>query len=66
MTITFNGKPKPLQAGTSVTSLLNELDLDPSRVAVEINRDIVPRERFDDTTFSDGDQIEVVQFVGGG
>lgn len=66
MTITVNGKPKPLQAGTSVTRLLDDLDLDSSRVAVELNRDIVPRERFDDTSLADGDRVEVVQFVGGG
>ncbi|NIQ97623.1 MAG: sulfur carrier protein ThiS [Desulfuromonadales bacterium] len=66
MTLTVNGKARELEAETSITGLLEQLELDPQRVAVELNRDIVPRERFGDTSLADGDRVEVVQFVGGG
>lgn len=49
-----------------MASLLAELELDPSQVAVERNRDIVPRAQYAQTTLSDGDQLEIVTFVGGG
>ncbi|MFO7982335.1 MAG: sulfur carrier protein ThiS [Desulfuromonadales bacterium] len=66
MTIVVNGKPRELQTRVNLGQLLEDLDLDRQRVAVELNRDIVPRERFDDTSLADGDRVEVVQFVGGG
>jgi len=49
-----------------VADLLSQLDLEPVRVAVEINEDIVPRKRFGETAIRDGDRIEIVTFVGGG
>jgi len=66
MTLTLNGKPHQAADGLTLAALLAELDLDPQRVAVEHNRDIVPRERFDATFLADGDTLEIVQFVGGG
>ena len=49
-----------------MADLLSQLDLEPVRVAVEINEDIVPRKRFGETPIRDGDRIEIVTFVGGG
>jgi thiamine biosynthesis protein ThiS len=66
MNITINGSSRPLAGPTTIKALLAELGLDPVRVAVEYNRDILPRERFAATTIEDGDTIEIVQFVGGG
>lgn len=66
MQIHVNGQPRTLERTASVTELLAQLDLDPRRVAVEINEDLVPRKQFAETTVRDGDQVEIVTFVGGG
>jgi len=66
MQITVNGRPKELTAATSVAGLLEALELDSARVAVELNREILPRDRFADRLLADGDTLEIVQFVGGG
>ncbi|AMV71427.1 hypothetical protein JCM30471_32640 [Desulfuromonas carbonis] len=66
MQIIANGKPVDIPAGSSVASLLAALGLDPARVAVERNRAIVPRAAFAATLLAEGDQVEIVQFVGGG
>jgi thiamine biosynthesis protein ThiS len=66
MTITVNGKPKELDAPTTVAALLESLNLDAARVAVELNREILPRARFAGQELADGDTLEIVQFVGGG
>jgi sulfur carrier protein len=65
-TIVVNGEPRPLRAGQTVAELLRELGLDSRQVAVERNRDIVPRADHGQTVLADGDQLEVVTFVGGG
>jgi len=64
--ITLNGDPYELPRPMSVTELLDVLALDPRRVAVEHNLSIVKRQRFADAIISDGDRVEVVNFVGGG
>ena len=66
MTITVNGKPQQLATAATVEQLLETLGLDVGRVAVELNRNIVPRDRFAAEALEDGDTLEVVQFVGGG
>jgi len=66
MQITLNGKSESLDDETTVAQLLRRLDLDPIRVAVEINEDIVRRKTFGETTIHNGDRIEIVTFVGGG
>jgi len=65
MTIIVNGKPKTAPAA-DVAGLLTQLGLDPARVVVEYNRNILARERFAATALADGDELEIVQFVGGG
>lgn len=66
MTITLNGEPRSLDAAATVERLLSILGLQPVRVAVEINEELVPRRQFSQTTIRDGDRVEVVTFVGGG
>jgi sulfur carrier protein len=64
--LTVNGQRQRLEAVTSVTRLLEALELAGKRVAVEKNGEIVPRSRYADTAVADGDQLEIVVAVGGG
>ena len=66
MKITLNGESRELTARTTIAGLLAQLQLDPGRVAVERNREVAPRDRFEQTELHDGDTIEVVHFIGGG
>ncbi|MDW7645960.1 MAG: sulfur carrier protein ThiS [Desulfuromonadales bacterium] len=66
MTILLNGREKTLEAALTVAELIEQLQLAADRVAVELNRAIVSRQAFDTTHLQDGDQIEIVHFVGGG
>jgi len=64
--IQLNGDPYELPAAGTIADLLARLEIDPRRVAVERNFVIVKRDRFASTPVEDGDQIEIVNFVGGG
>jgi thiamine biosynthesis protein ThiS len=64
--IRLNGEERKLADGTTVASLLAELGLKAELLAVERNRDIVPKEAFTETVLQEGDEVEVVSFVGGG
>ena len=64
--ITLNGDPFEIAGPLTVSRLLHALDIDPRRVAVEHNLVIVKREAYDSTVVSSDDQVEVVNFVGGG
>mgnify|MGYP002641485845 CR=1 FL=1 len=66
MTLTINGDAHDLPDGMTVSALLAHLGLDPQRLAVERNRDLVRRATFDDVTLADGDVLEIVTLVGGG
>jgi thiamine biosynthesis protein ThiS len=66
MRIIINGEHRELDGPMTVKALLEQLELDSRRVAVEINRRILKRPDFDEVTVSDGDRLEVVHFVGGG
>lgn len=66
MNITLNGKPRSLDNISTVTALLDSLNLDPNRVAVEHNRVVLLMGDFAATPLRDGDVLEIVQFVGGG
>lgn len=64
-----NGQERELAvrgADASVLDLLASLDQHPKTVAVEVNRELVPRARFGDTSLHDGDRVEIVRFVQGG
>ena len=65
-TIHLNGESRSLPEGTTVDALLEELRLRGKPVAVEINRDVVPRSTFDSRRLEDKDSVEIVTLVGGG
>jgi thiamine biosynthesis protein ThiS len=62
----LNGDPFELTAPRTISQLLIDLEIDARRVAVEHNLVVLKRAAFDATTVQDGDQIEIVNFVGGG
>jgi len=64
--ILLNGDPYELASPKTVTALLSDLDIDPRRVAVEHNLTVLKRNAFETTEVRDGDQVEIVNFVGGG
>ncbi len=66
MQVTINGQPNSIGSGFTVARLLDQLELQPVRVAVELNEDIVSRKTFGQTELHEGDRIEIVTFVGGG
>lgn len=66
MQITVNGEEKRYDPPISVAGLLAALELEPLKIAVERNLEIVPKSLFAQTALEDGDRIEIVQFVGGG
>jgi len=66
ISIMLNGESRQLDAGTSITALIATLDLEKGRLAVERNREIVPKSQWDETLLTDGDELEMVHFVGGG
>ena len=66
MRIRVNGDPVELPAEVSILQLLEQLHIDPRLVAVEHNLSIIKRARYESTRIADGDQIEIVNFVGGG
>lgn len=52
--------------GKSVSEVLSEMNINVKQVAVELNEEIVPKAKYDETVFKDGDVVEIVRFVGGG
>lgn len=66
MTIRLNGDPYELAGPLSVSALLEALDVDPRRVAVELNLVVLKRAAFATTMIQAGDAMEIVNFVGGG
>ncbi len=66
ISITVNGEDRAARPGATVTDLLREMGLDAGRVAIERNLEILPRQRWTETTVEAGDRYEIVQFVGGG
>jgi thiamine biosynthesis protein ThiS len=64
--ITLNGEPFELSGPLTVSELLSHLEIDARRVAVEHNVIVLKRTAFDSTMVSEGDQVEIVNFVGGG
>jgi sulfur carrier protein len=66
MKVQINGDSRTLAAPLSLADLLEQLGMKQDRVAVELNRKIVPREKWPETSLSEDDQLEIVHFVGGG
>ena len=66
LVIQVNGEARRVADGLSISAMLGELGLDPRKVAVERNLEIVPRSSLDEVAVADGDAFEIVHFVGGG
>ncbi len=66
MRITLNGESKEVAQDLSVAGLLQQLELQPDRVAVEINLNILDRSKFPTWMLKEGDRIEIISFIGGG
>ncbi|HEV8610083.1 MAG TPA: sulfur carrier protein ThiS [Thermoanaerobaculia bacterium] len=64
--VRVNGDERSFPTGTSIAALLGALGVSTPRVAVERNRAIVPKAVYDSTLLEEGDELEVVEFVGGG
>ncbi len=66
MEIMVNGQVQPVQENCTILQLLNALDLENKRLAVEVNLTIVPRSQFATRILTQGDKLEIVQAIGGG
>ncbi|QUD88134.1 sulfur carrier protein ThiS [Phenylobacterium montanum] len=66
MRLVINGEERGFEALGSIAALVTALGLDPRKVAVERNLEIVPRSIYAETALADGDRIEIVHFIGGG
>ena len=66
MKIHLNGEEKEIADGLNIAGLLDELEIRPGRVVVELNRTIISRETQESTSLKEGDVLEIVHFVGGG
>ena len=64
--VRINGEPQRVAAGSTIAALVAGIGLDPARVAVERNLEIVPRSTLAEVMVADGDAFEIVHFVGGG
>ena len=66
MTIELNGEPFDVRGPVTISALLDLLEIDSRRVAVEHNMKVIKRDAYPQTTVQDRDQVEIVNFVGGG
>jgi len=66
MELVINGKPEQVPDGTTAADLLKQLELENERLAMEVNREILPRSQFETHSFAPGDRIEIVRAIGGG
>jgi thiamine biosynthesis protein ThiS len=66
MTLEINGETRNFDGPLTLLGLLDKLGMKADRVALELNRSVVPRGQWAQTDLSDGDQLEIVHFVGGG
>ena len=66
MTIRLNGEPYDIAGPVTISALLAALNIDPRIVAVEHNVVVVKRQQYDETMIREGDEVEIVRFVGGG
>ena len=66
LSLSVNGEPRRIAAGSTIADLVRSLELNPAKVAVEHNGEIAPRSTLAEVTLTDGDVLEIVHFVGGG
>jgi len=64
--IQLNGEPREIDDGLNLSKLVAFLKLKPEQIAIELNRQVVRRVDWETTPVNDGDQLEIVHFVGGG
>jgi len=65
MNLTVNGQPKTVDEGTTLRMLVEQFKLSPEKVAIELNRRLARSDKYD-LPLKDGDEVEIVTFVGGG
>lgn len=66
ITVQLNGEPHTIEGDARLTTLIESLKMQPGRIAVELNREIVPKAEYGEVVLRDGDYLEVINFVGGG
>ncbi len=66
MTLTINGESREFNSISTLSDLVAQLGMKPDRVAVELNRELIRRDRWPETKLTEGDKLEIVHFVGGG
>ena len=66
MKLIINGNDTEINEGLTITGMLESLEIDPGRVAVEVNLKIIKRADFGEQQLNEGDTVEIVNFVGGG
>ncbi|MFO8025186.1 sulfur carrier protein ThiS [Thiohalophilus sp.] len=66
MQIVVNGEDKQIEPGLTAAALVEQMGLGGRRIAMEVNREILPRSHYAEHTFADGDRVEIVHAVGGG
>lgn len=66
MKITVNGESRDVAPGTTIATLIAELELKTDRIATERNLNVVPKSGYAETVLDEGDRLEIVTFVGGG
>ena len=66
MLIEINGEQRDVPSSISLSELINHLALAPERLAIEVNRQVIRRAEWQQTTLKEGDRVEIVHFVGGG
>jgi thiamine biosynthesis protein ThiS len=64
--VQINGESREVRAQSTLDDLVAELSLQPARVAIELNKDVVRRSKWAETILAEGDRVEIVHFVGGG
>jgi sulfur carrier protein len=66
ITIQLNGDPYVIEGDARLTALIETLKMKPARIAVELNRAVVPKAEYEKITLREGDELELINFVGGG
>ncbi len=66
ITIQLNGASYVIEGDARLTTLIETLKMKPTRIAVELNREVVPRANYSEITLREGDELELINFVGGG
>lgn len=66
MQLVINGVARSVPDGLTIAALVEHLEMKSDRVAVELNREIVPRGKWNETSLGENDRLEIVHFVGGG